>query len=403
MDEFEDGLSAFGKLLLRYRRSARLSQAELASASGMSVRALRELEHGRTQGAQQRSAEVLAGALGLTGSERASFLLVARESRRRLPRGTETMALCALPPAVMDLTGREAELERLRAEASAGGAVAVTGHPGVGKTALAVSAAHALSAEFPDGRLAVDLRGMDEQPVTARAALEKLLRALGVSPGQIPAVVDEQSNLLRMLVDGKRVLVLLDNAADEAQVRPLLVTGRGCLTLVTCRKRLAGLETVRWLALDPLTDAGAVGLLAGIAGTRRVAAEPRAAEELVELCGGLPLAVRIVGNRLATRPHWTLSYVAGQLRDERVRLSSLSAGDLQVRSAFEVSYRRLSPATRLLFRRLAVIPGADFGDELAAVASGAPAVGPGLDELADASLLQATPVSGRFQFHDLIR
>lgn len=398
--------SVFGDLVLQHRRAAGFTQEDLAEASGMSVRALRDLERGRAQAAQRRSAEALADALRLDPGERDVFLSAAREGRRRtasIP--GPASASCVLPPALPDLVGREDELARLCAETAGSGVVAVVGQPGVGKTSLAVSAAHRLRSRFPDGCFAVDLRGMDDQPLTARAALDRLLRALGVPPSEIPASEAEQSGLYRMVLANRRVLVLLDNAADEAQVRPLLAAAQGCLTIVTCRRALAGLEAARWLWLDPLADPAAVELLATIAGEHRVSAEPDAAEELVALCGHLPLAVRIAGNRLATRPHWSLAYLLEQLRDERTRLSSLSAGDRQVRSAFEMSYRRLSPGARLVFRRLAALPGADFGAELAEVATGlsGPDMRVSLDELADASLLQTTPNEGRFHFHDLIR
>lgn len=369
------------------------------------MRALRDLERGHAQAAQRRSAEALADALRLTGSERQVFLTVAQDSRRRTSRPTAVTALCALPPEIPDLLGRERELAQIRHEAAAGGTVVVIGHPGIGKTALAVSAAHQLRPEFPDGCFAVDLRGMDDQPIAARVALDRLLRALGVPTPEAPMSETEQSNLLRMRLDGRRVLVLLDNAANEEQVRPLLTTVPGCLTLVTCRRTLAGLEAARWVWLDPLTERDAVDLLATIAGRDRVAAEPAVAAELVSLCGRLPLALRIAGNRLATRPNWTLAYLTAQLRDERTRLSSLSAGDLQVRSAFEISYRRLSAAAQLVFRRLSVIPGADFDAELAELATGVTELDTRvtLDVLVDANLLQASPSPGRFQFHDLIR
>ncbi|GAB3450525.1 NB-ARC domain-containing protein [Actinophytocola sediminis] len=395
-------LSSFGSLLLRYRRSAGLSQGALARASGMSVRALRELEHGRAQSAQHRSAEVLADALGLAGGERDLFLAVAKQGRRRSS-PADPAALCALPAAVVDMRGRAGELAWLRSEAE--GTVVVVGPPGVGKTALAVSAAHASAERFPDGALAVELRGADGEPVAAGVAVDRLLRALGVPAGRIPAAKDEQANLLKALVAPKRMLVLLDDATDEAQVRPLLATGPAGLTLITCRQALAGLDAVHRVWLEPLGEPDARGLLVGIVGADRVAAEPAAAAELIELCGQLPLAVRIVGNRLATRPHWRLAYMAEQLRDERARLASLSAGDLALRPSFEVSYRRLSPAARIVFRRLTVIPGTEFGAELAAVAIGDPLSGVAvhLEELADASLLAPTPVSGRFQFNDLLR
>jgi len=278
----------------------------LAEASGVSVRALRDLERGRAQAAQERSAKALADAMDLHGGEREMFLATAKAGRRRTPRPPEPAGPCTLPPAVPDLLGRDQELAKLRAEIGSGArVVSIVGHPGVGKTALAVWAAHRLRADFPDGCFAVDLRGMDDQPVTPRVALEQLLRAFGVPAQQIPASDDEQSGLFRSLMAGRRVLILLDNAADEAQVRPLLAGGPGCLTLITCRRALAGLEAARWVWLDPLADPDAADLLATIAGAGRVRAEPDAAAELVLLCGNLPLAVRIAGNRLATRPHWS--------------------------------------------------------------------------------------------------
>ncbi len=399
--------SVFGKLLLEHRRAAGWTQERLAEASGLSVRALRELERGRARAAQQRSAEVLADALGLTGGDREFFLTVAKQGRRRNPAlAAHVAATCALPAPLADLSGRENELEQLSAKITeGGGVVAIVGQAGVGKTALAVTAADRWRINYPDGCFAVDLRGMDEEPLSARAALDRLLRALDVAPGQVPASENDRSALLRMLLDGRKLLLVLDNAADEAQVRPLLVTGPGCLTLITCRRTLAGLEGARWLGLEPLSDGGATGLLAKIVGEDRVRAEPAAARELVELCGYLPLAVRIAGNRLATRPQWSLAQLADRLRDEGTRLRALAAGDLQLRSAFDLSYRGVSEGARRLFRRLATVPGADFGLELAGVVSGASDadVREHLDELFDASLLQSTTVPERHQFHDLIR
>ncbi len=405
--EASEKRSVFGKLLLEHRRAAGWTQERLAEASGLSVRALRELEHGRARAAQQRSSEVLADALGLTGGDREFFLTVAKQGRRRNPAlAAQVAATCSLPAPLADLSGRESELDQLSAKvAEGGGVVAIVGQAGVGKTALAVTAADRWRGDFPDGSYAVDLRGMDEEPLSARAALDRLLRALDVAPGHVPASEAERSALLRMLLDGRKVLLLLDNAADEAQVRPLLVTGPGCLTLITCRRTLAGLEGARWLGLEPLSDGGATGLLTKIIGEDRVRAEPAAARELVELCGHLPLAVRIAGNRLATRPQWSLAQLADRLRDESTRLRALAAGDLQLRSAFDLSYRAVSAGARQLFRRLATVPGADFGPELAAVVSGATDadVRDHLDELVDASLLQTTAEPQRHQFHDLIR
>ncbi|WP_245614495.1 ATP-binding protein [Actinokineospora inagensis] len=393
--------STFGRLLLEHRRAAGLTQERLAAASGLSVRALRDLERGRAQAAQRRSSELLADALSLTGGDRDAFLTAARDGRRRV--ASPVGPPCAVPQPVTDLRGRDRELAEIRVAADHSPVVAVVGQPGVGKTTLAVSAVHQLRPHFPDGCYAVDLRGVDETPVSARMALDRLLRALGVAAQHVPVSREEQSAMLRMVLDGRRVLILLDNAADEAQVRPLLVTNPGCLTLITCRRALGGLETARWVWLDPLPQAASIELLGVIAGPDRVRAEPAAAAELAALCGNLPLAVRIVGNRLATRPRWPLGYLVEQLRDDRTRLGSLSVGDLQVRSAFDVSYRRLSAEARPVFRRLAAIPGPDFGVELAEVVSGAAGVPGLLDELVDASLLHTASTPGRFQFHDLIR
>lgn len=421
MSEIGNGQVAatFGELLLHYRHAAGLTQEDLAAASGVSVRALSDLERGRARAAQRRSTEALADAMSLTGEHRDRFLAAAREGRRRgkPPAGrpaeevaAQGAAMCALPASTPDLVGRAEEIARLREEAVAadtrsGAVVSIVGHPGVGKTALGVAAAHELQPGFPDGCFAVDLRGMDDQPVSARAALDQLLRALGVPAQQIPASTAEQSSLFRSMLSGRRVLVLLDNAADEAQVRPLLAASPGCLTLITCRQALAGLEAARWVWLDPLADTDAIALLASVAGTARVTKEPAAAAEIATLCGNLPLAVRIAGNRLATRPHWSVEYLAAQLRGESTRLTALSAGDLQVRSAFEVSHRRLSDEARLVFRRLAVVPGADFGGELAAIATGMAEAEARehAEELVDANLLQAAVAPERFQFHDLIR
>ncbi|WP_431877491.1 helix-turn-helix domain-containing protein [Amycolatopsis sacchari] len=402
----------FGELLLRLRRASGLTQADLAEASGVSVRALSDLERGRARAAQRRSTEALADALGLTGPERSRFLELARQGRQRGARPVPLPpAVAPLPSAVPDLVGRTAELERLRAAAldaartPGGVVVSVVGHPGVGKTALAATAAYALREEFPDGCFSVDLRGMDDQPVAPRAALDLLLRALGVPAEQIPVTVEEQTALFRSLLSGRRTMILLDNAADETQLRPLLARTTGCLTVITCRRALVGLESGRWIWLTALSQDDAASLVGTIIGHERTRAEPEAVAELAELCGNLPLAVRIAGNRLASRPHWTIEHLVTLLRDERTRLAALSAGDLRVRSAFAMSHRRLTGEARLVFQRLALIPGPAFGVELAAIATGLPEprVRLYIDELVDANLLQAGAQDGRYSYHDLIR
>ncbi|SES19341.1 helix-turn-helix domain-containing protein [Lentzea albida] len=365
---------SFSHCLLRYRASAGLSQRELALASGLRVRALRELGHGRAAAAQEKSTELLATALGLTGDEHESFLLLAREGRRRSSTsGTRTM-LYGLP-AVPALIGRDDEVGRHTCAARAGCTAVVVRPPGVGKTSLAVVAADRLKGHFPDGCLAIDLRGVDDQPVQPTLAPERTLTALGVPAGRIPPGEAARSSLFRTLMRDRRTLVLLDNAADQAQALPLPAAADHSFTIITCRRSLpdldlAALGPVRRLVLDVRPEQSAVDLLTTIVGDDVALADPGAAKEVVDLCGNLPPAVRIVGNRLATRRHWSLSYLAGQLRDEHRRLDSLAAGDLRLRSAFELSLRRLSPAAQEVFRRLALIPGAHLSEELAAVGTG---------------------------------
>lgn len=394
--------SAFGRCLRRYRSAVGWSQAKLAAASGMSVRALRDLENGRAAAPQERSAELLASALGLTGDERVSFLVLAKEGRRRCNRVEDRASLHALP-AVSHLVGRERELRWLSGEAEAGGTVVLAGPPGVGKTTLAVTAAHRLSEQFPDGCLAIDLRGVDDRPMSPHAALERLLTWLGVPASRVPRSEGERVSLYRALLRDRWVLVLLDDALDEAQVEPLLGNGEHSLTIVTCRRALLNLESARRLSLDVLIAADAVRLVESILGQDVVRQEPEGAEELVSLCGNLPLAVRLVGNRLATRG-LSIPYLVRQLHDERLRLDALSAGDLNLRSVLEVSFRRLSPRARSVFRRLALIPGADFDDDLAAVVAGVPVeeVARSLDELVEMSLLSTTTSPERLRFHNLL-
>ena len=407
--------SEFGRLLLERRVTKGLTQEDLAGTAGISVRALRNLERGSARAAQRQSAQALAGALGLTGEQRAEFLRAAVTSRRRTARPVADRVLgnpAYPPPALVpDFVGRREDLDRIeswhRAAAStdSGLAVAIVGPAGVGKTTLAVAVAHLLADEFPDGCLSIDLRGMDDQPVPPGVALDSMLRSLGVATGQVPRDVAEQADLLRLALRGRRVSVLLDNVANEAQVRPLLAAVPGCLTVITCRRALSGLEAVRWLWLSPLPTEDAVTLLAAIADPERVRAEPAAVRELVRLCGNLPLAVRIAGNRLARQPQWSIGSLAAELRDEHTRLTALAAGDLRVRPALVLSYQRLSIPARRLFRRLVLVPGADFGLELAAVAadvSQSDARGQ-LEELVDATMVQTAARPGRYQFHDLVR
>jgi tetratricopeptide (TPR) repeat protein len=281
----------------------------------------------------------------------------------------------------------------------------VSGQPGLGKTAFAVHAAYRLSPHFPDGQLALNLHGMDPEPITPRDALGSLLRAVGVAERAIPASTDDRSGLLRSVVRDRRLLLVLDNAAGEDQVRPLRPGAGHCLTIVTSRHALAGLESVHRTALALLRREEAIKLLSHIIGPQRVQQEAKAAHNLVELCGYLPLAVRIAGQRLAGRPHERISKLAAQLAQEGRRLDTLQVGDLQVRAAFALSYRQLAPAARTVLRRASLAAGSDFSPESAALLADLPLdqVARCAEELTDAGLLQPDGAAERYRFHDLLK
>ncbi|HST67151.1 MAG TPA: BTAD domain-containing putative transcriptional regulator [Mycobacteriales bacterium] len=310
-------------------------------------------------------------------------------------------APCTLPYDLPDFAGRTADLTRLL-EPAPGGAVvisAIDGMAGIGKTALAVHAAHRLAPSYPDGQLFCDLHAhtAGAAPLTPAAALERLLRMLGVPPEAIPEDLDGRAARWRAELAGRRVLVVLDNAAGAAQVRPLLPGSPRSLVLVTSRRRLGVLEGATVLSLDVLPPAEAVALFAAVAGV----SDPAAAE-VVELCGFLPLAIRIAATRLAHRPEWTVATLAGRLRS--ARLAELTLADRGVGPAFALSYGQLAPAERRLFRLLGLHPGTDFDAwSAAALAGTTPARAEALlESLVDAHLLRPYGAN-RYTFHDLLR
>ncbi|GIJ44348.1 hypothetical protein Val02_12340 [Virgisporangium aliadipatigenens] len=398
--------SSFARALVRARTDAGLSQTALADRSGMSVRAIGDLERDRAR-PRRRSAELLGTALGLSGPALELFLRAAGaldEAGDGLPVGS----LCTLPPAVTEFVGREADLAAVRhvadstAEGGVPGLLVVSGQPGVGKTTLAVAAGYDVSDRFPDGQLFVSLQGTDARPLPPAEALARLLTALGVGGSSLPTHLDDRMSLYHALLHTRRVLVIFDDAVSEAQVRPLLPVG-GCLGLVTSRHRLAGLPANERIFLDVLAEDQAAALLSRIVGPDRCAAEPEATGALADGCGRLPLALRIAANRLASRPHWTLARLVDRLGDEHRRLDELKAGDLTIRSAFEVSYRQLRPPAATLFRRLPLVDGPDFGADLAAplLDTDLDTAEEVLDELVEASLLEPAGTD-RFRVHDLV-
>jgi transcriptional regulator with XRE-family HTH domain len=402
---------SFGEMLRGHRHAARLTLEQLALVSGVSTRTLSDLERGRSKGPQHRTVVALADALALEGGARTQLIELARDSRLR-DYWTRPAAVCELPRLIGDFTGRAAELAWIselasaQAQSSPGAGVVglITSSGGMGKTTLAVRAGQLLRPGFPDGVFFLDLLGMSPQPMTAADALRLLLRALGVADKQIPGDLQERASLYRSLLRDRRVLVVLDNAGSEEQVRPLLPAAGTSRALITAKRLLAGLEGVRRLALPPLTLPESTELLIGILGDRAVSDGEPALTRLAELCEGLPLALRIAGNRLVSRPGWDAGELASRLADTERRLDQFEAGDLKVATAFELSYEQLADSARRMFRRLSVVTGRDFDAALAAVADGMPAgdAWDALDELVDLGLLHDS-AAGRYRFHDLVR
>jgi DNA-binding SARP family transcriptional activator/tetratricopeptide (TPR) repeat protein len=332
--------------------------------------------------------------------------------------GKEQVVPRQLPAGVGRFIGRAAELKALdglldQAAKVAGGVVisAIGGMAGVGKTALAVHWAHRVADRFPDGQLYLNLRGFHPsgRPVPPAAALRALLDALGIPAGQIPAALDAQAALYRSLLSGRRMLVLLDNARNAGQVRPLLPGGSGCLVLVTSRGELAGLaaaEGAHLLTLDLLTDAEARELLAARLGAVRLSAAPGADAELTGLCARLPLALSIAAARIAARPGVRLSAITEELKDARRKLDALDAGDTaaSARAVFSWSLRGLPAAAVRMFGLLGLHPGPDITIPAAASLAGIPPrpARRALGELAESHLI-AELAPGRFALHDLLR
>ncbi|WFE96127.1 BTAD domain-containing putative transcriptional regulator [Micromonospora sp. WMMD987] len=320
-----------------------------------------------------------------------------------------------LPPDISDFTGRTVEVERMRrlltAPTRTGVAVVtVVGSGGVGKSALSVHVAHTVQESFPDGQMYADLHGCDHRdPVDPAEVLGRFLRALGVAGTAVPDTVEERADLYRNLLAERRVLVVLDNAATDEQIIPLVPAGRQCAVIVNGRAHLGstfGASTLRLAALDP---ASAGELLARVTGDQRVHAEPAAAAELSRQCGFLPLALRVLGARLAAKPHWSVEKLRGMLRDESRRLDQLSYREWDVRASLAASYVGLSEDARRLLRLTGHL---DLAHTDPGIAAASLDVSPGegealLEQLFDAHLVEAVRaepmVGARFRLHHLVR
>lgn len=312
-----------------------------------------------------------------------------------------------LPAAISSFTGRQDELARLLGAGSR--LLALNGPGGVGKSTLALRAAASLAARHPDGQLYVNLRGATPgvDPLPPQEALRRLLRSLGVADKEIPGDSDGAAAYFRALTAKRRLLLVLDDAVNVSQVRPLLPAGPDTTTLITSRSVLHDLGGAEHLAVGGLDDGEAVELLGRLIGEQRVAAEPGAAGEIVRCCGRLPLAVRIAGARLTSRPDWSLAALAGRLRDERARLDVLQHGDLAVRTSMAVGRQGIGrPAERLL-GLIGVLGLEEVSLPAVAALDGRPTdrLRHDLERLAAAQLIEPLPVSGddRFALHDLVR
>ncbi|MFJ5921587.1 BTAD domain-containing putative transcriptional regulator [Kitasatospora sp. NPDC092948] len=316
-----------------------------------------------------------------------------------------------LPPDLPDFTGRTVEAGDLAARLAEVGAgrrapliAVVSGQPGAGKTALVRHAAHAARAAHPDGALYADLRGSRPQPTPPHAVLGSFLLALGVPADAVPPDTEDRTALFRSLLAGRRTLIVLDDARNGAQVWPLLPAGPGNAALITARTRLPDLGGAHPVHLGPLPVDDSRTFLARLLGPARAAAEPRALTELAAACGGLPLALRICGARLAARPSWTVRHLVERLADEGRALDELSLGSLDVRSAFTTGCEALDPPTVRAFHLLALAPTDTVGPATAARLLGeSPARAERLlERLADAGLLTARE-PGHYRYEPLLR
>ncbi|WP_322780187.1 AfsR/SARP family transcriptional regulator [Frankia sp. Cas4] len=338
-----------------------------------------------------------------------------RALERPTPPTPPSLGVYQLPPDVAEFTGRDSIRTRIltaltdpEALAKSTVVVAIAGKPGAGKTALAVHLAHQVREHFPDTSLFFDLRGNIPFPLEPTRVLTRLVQALGVTRTAVPTDPDDLVEMYHGLLANQRMIIVLDNAANEAQIRRLLPTTPGCAVIVTSRSRLHSLDAYH-RTIDVLHPTEAVALLAKLTGDQRVEAEPEAVRDIAGLCGYLPMAIQIAGRKIAAHPHWRLARVAGRLTGERDRLSWLELGDLEVRASFALSYDGRPEDERQAFRLLALPNVVDFAPWAAAalLGIGGDEAEDVLDRLADAQLLErrGPDQTGqtRYRFHDLMR
>lgn len=410
----ELGRHELAELLKVTRIEAGLTQESLAEVSGVSARSISDLERGRALTPHAVTVRLLADALGLTGSSRAAFEQAARRQAVSYSRpGQHGPALRALPRDIASFTGRDEELEVLLGAAGAkegrAGVVAIyaiEGMAGIGKTALAIRAAHQLAPRFPGGQIFLPLHGHapGRMPDEPSEALASLLQAAGVRPDQIPGHLDDRARLWRDAVAKRPMLIVLDDVAGTEQIEPLLPGVAGSVVLVTSRRRLAALECDRSLALGTLVPDQAAKMIVRLAGRPEFMTTDPEIADIARMCGHLPLALGMAASQLRHHPAWSLRDLAHDLTGARDRLSLMVGENLSVAAAFDLSYQTLAPAARQVFRQFGLHPGQEIDAYAAAALNGSDpaAVSRQLRILYDCYLL-TEPSHDRYGMHDLIR
>jgi tetratricopeptide (TPR) repeat protein len=404
---------AFGALLRQLRLDNGLTLEGLSERARVAVRTISDLELGKARSPRESTVARLAWGLRLEEPAKARFMAIARGRPvpDGLPAATGTSPPQTLLRDVGSFTGRAWELTELTAavadEAPPHVTVrAISGMAGIGKTALAVRAAHRLAPQYPDGQIFLGLQAHapGQRPVAAAEALTILLQTAGVDARQIPAGLEARARLWRHWLAGKRMLLLLDDAADSEQVRPLLPGTPGSLVLVTSRQELTALEDAHPVRLGVLSAEEAARLLVRLAARPDVSAGDPAVSQIAALCGNLPLALGILGRRLRRSPAWNPADLAVDLTRTRGRLAQLHAESVSVAAAFDLSYQDLSDAQQHMFRRLGLHLGSDIDAWAAAALAGVdPDDAQGMLQALCHQNLIAEPVRGRYRLHDLIR
>jgi DNA-binding SARP family transcriptional activator/tetratricopeptide (TPR) repeat protein len=426
-----------GQLMVALYRSGR--QAEALDAYRVARRTLiDELGLEPSEWLQQLERSILASDSDLNGPESPVIALPAAPPDRAVPAldmvgpepGREPLQAvpdpgpagrqggpvpCMLPTDIADFTGRDEQIDMIQAHLTAAAddprqlavpIIVLAGKPGIGKTALGVHVSHRLVSRYPDGQLFADLHGSTDQ-ISPMRLLERFLRTLGVPGNSIPDGLEERAEMYRGLLSDRRMLVVLDNAGSETQVLPLLPGNPRTAVLITTRSRLGALAGAVHVDVDVLDPAHCAELLSRIAGDDRVSVETHAVEALIELCGRLPLALRIAGARLSARPHWSVEQLAERLENETRRLDELNHGVMGVRVSISLTYDNISDPARRLFRLLAVVDTPIFSAWVCAALLDRPLADAHdlLDDLVDAQLVDIDGVgpSRQYRFHELIR